>query len=926
MKAEQTNTSTWFFLLFLVAIIIGGLLFIRNQTQFDETVREASSDSNHELENIKLELSKKREELLKVKDELSTKSKQLSKQIADKDREIGIEKEKVQELTRQIADKDKKIRIETAKVQVLKRTIIEKNEKIRTETAKVQDLNRTIIEKDEKIRTEKAKVQDLTNQIAAKDEKIKTETRNVQELERKIADKDRKIETEKGKVQELTNQIAAKDEKIKTETRNVQELERKIAKKEREIETEKGEVQELNRKIADKDREIKTEKGKVQELTNQIAAKDEKIRTEKEKVQNLNEKIIEKNRELSMMQKTSLDRQSGSMIQKLDTSLKGQNLSNIKRRLKQFYIDEYNLSNDDIEIVDNYNYDSTDDEVHWRLRDSNLHDRCIKFSEFGIKLLRNVNNIPKDSNKYLRVIKDIVKRVRNMINENIETLRENENVIEASATLLSMHILIYPGEAQWMNTHETITTSIPEIPSIKSHNYSIEYGHFDENKYKKLLKLSTPRLLTNYINNPKAYLHDVNSGALSAFNSTINNDYCDPGMMLDGIRQDGSAFTFHPTRNVLHIDYSYYLKDAVAHIKYPDFYASVYSELKIPGNYYDVVKKIVSILMHPNLDVVLHGLISSEGKIKLNFNWLDIKGETGCYIIPSIGFGIFKTENLMFPLRIQMPGIPTSCLKTCGEGQETKCNPFATSIMNIRKIHILEHSRHLNDYENWDDVKFEAGIIKKQENEMYMLYSEESYTYSDCNNEYSPKNYIGQLTLDKQVMFWKRICHIHTAEEIEYKITEVGVFTSHGMEAIYQIENLGWHNLLFRSMGTSKGMKTERDVTDGCFGQGQDIVIPPLDPRRSNPPAYFKWYQYVESIGKLSVNLEYKEEKQTFTYNNHKYIVENMPDDPQSFTVKCDTDDNVILIGDNSIRVNDSVIYKNVTYYRDKRTMMYVKP
>ncbi|KAG6558469.1 putative envelope protein ODV-E66-11 [Microplitis demolitor] len=450
------------------------------------------------------------------------------------------------------------------------------------------------------------------------------------------------------------------------------------------------------------------------------------------------------------------------MIDKIDISQKDQNLINIKRRLKDFYIKDYNLTDYDKIIVNNYDLYSIVGEDDWGFNEGDQNSRCIKLSEFGIKLLRHVNNTPDDSEKHSRIIMHIVNRVTDLIHD-INIWGENENALEASTTLLSMHISIYPNESRYSSTHKIITTSIPEIPSIKSHKYSNFYAHFDENKYKKLLKLSTPRLLTNYINNPNAYLHDVNSGGLSVFNSVINNVYCDHEM-LDGIRQDSSAFTFHSTRNVLHVDYSYYLKDVVAQIKYPDFYASVYSELKIPGNYYDVVRKIVQILMHPNIDAVLHGLISSEGKVKLNFNWLDIKGKLGCYIIPSIGLGIFKTENLMFPLRIQMSDIPTSCLKICKYSEKLKCNPFATSIMNIRQIHVTKSN--LYDFENCNNVKMEAGIIKKEENDMYMLLDESTYEYSDCNNDYSKSNYIGQLTVIDQVMFWKRICHIHSAGDI----------------------------------------------------------------------------------------------------------------------------------------------------------------
>ncbi|KAG6558475.1 putative envelope protein ODV-E66-3 [Microplitis demolitor] len=875
-------------------------------------------DKNRELQTLQGKVEQQNTQLGDKNRELQTlqgKVEQQNTQLGDKNRELQTLQGKVEQQNTQLGDKNRELQTLQGKVEQQNTQLGDKNRELQTLQGKVEQQNTQLGDKNRELQTLQGKVEQQNTQLGDKNRELQTLQGKVEQQNTQLGDKNRELQTLQGKVEQQNTQLGDKNRELQTLQGKVEQQNTQLGDKNRELQTLQGKVEQQNTQLGDKNRELQTLQGKVEQQNTQLGDKNREIQTLQGKVEQQNTPLGDKNRELLTIKKTLSNSNIRSMIAKIDISQRNQNLLNIKSRLKHFYIDDYNLTDIDKEILSNYNYNSVNDEAHWRLSENNLQSKCIKLSEFGIKLLRNVNNIPKNSREYSRVINDIVKRVNHLIDNNIKTLGENEDVIAASATLLSMHRLIYPDDDSFMISHSTICKLIPEIPSIKS-IYPNSNGRFDKNKYKKLLNLSTPRLLTNYINNTTDYMHDVNSGALYVFNSTINNDYCDH-VMLDGIRQDGSAFTVHPTRNVLHIDYSYYLKDVVAQIKYPDFYASVYSELKIPGNYYDVVKKIVSILMHPNIDFVLHGLISSEGKIKFNFNWLDIKGETGCHLIPSIGFGNFKTDKLMFSLRIQMPGIPTSCLEICDTEQRLKCNPFATSIMNMRKIYVVDDSR-LKDYENWNAASEEAGIIVSLENSTYMLLDESTYVYSDCDNDYSNSNYIGQLTLENQVMFWKRDCHIKSAGDINYKITEVGVITFVGLESIYQIHNLSSSPLRFEWTGWSSTIKHWADNLGDLSWKKDFIIIP------TGKPVSFKWYMRPNK--KHFVRLMYKDKKQTFNYNGHKYIVENMPNDPQSFTVKCDTDDNVILIGNNSIRVNDSVTYNNVTYYRDNRTMMYVRP
>ncbi|CAD6213181.1 GSCOCG00003953001-RA-CDS, partial [Cotesia congregata] len=479
-------------------------------------------------------------------------------------------------------------------------------------------------------------------------------------------------------------------------------------------------------------------------------------------------------------------------------------------------------------------------------------------------------------------------------------------------TFLSMYMLVYseilPDKLRY---HNRIIELIPRIPSIPIPE--LTSGN-SKKEYSAILNLSTPRLLSSYMNNFNDYIYDINSIALSKFNSKINS--VDGVAFSDHIRQDSSAFAVHSERHVPYVNYSIYLKKVVEEMKFPDLYASVYSVLDIPGNFYDSVKRIVTTIMHPTIKVLQHGLNSSKGDITSEFNWLDVKGKIGCYLIPSIGFGIFKTNQFMFSLRIPMHNIPLSVLSVCNSAELRQCNKFVTSILNLRKIY--KTGETYSDYKTWNDICKETGLLIYGG---FPMNTFDEYVYSNIGHKTFRTNYVGQLEKNDQVLFWKRsneaICRSEK-EGTTYTVTEVGMFTTEGLEAIYEFSTN-------RSAGTLK-FNYKNDAQSKCLvnnlkncNQRNDVIEIRLN---KDHIASFKWFMPTNHTQK-SHDLQFSNGTQTFTYNYHNYKIENMDFDETSFTVKCNN--KVILIGNNSPRLKEIIRYDGTDYHRDPETMMYQK-
>ncbi|KAH0535569.1 hypothetical protein KQX54_017242 [Cotesia glomerata] len=223
-------------------------------------------------------------------------------------------------------------------------------------------------------------------------------------------------------------------------------------------------------------------------------------------------------------------------------------------------------------------------------------------------------------------------------------------------------------------------------------------------------------------------------------------------------------------------------------MKFPDLYASVYSVLNIPGNFYETVNRIVTTIMHPTIEVLLHGLNSTKGEIKFEFNWLDVKGKIGCYLIPSIGFGIFKTKQFMFSLRIPMHNIPLSVLSVCSSTEPRQCNKFVTSILKLRTIYKTGDT--YSDYKTWDDISKETGLL------IYKRYPMNTF------DEYKRSN--------------EAIC-VNEHKGSTYTVTEVGMFTSDGLEAIYEFStNKSMNGTLKFNYKNDAQSKCRVDIIQDC--------------------------------------------------------------------------------------------------------------
>ncbi|CAD6213179.1 GSCOCT00003952001.2-RA-CDS [Cotesia congregata] len=474
---------------------------------------------------------------------------------------------------------------------------------------------------------------DLDSQIETKAEKRDILDR---EISRKVLtniDLDSQIIKKTGEYTRLKNLVVEKTQASKT-------IDVQIQKKDNKYNRLDGKILEKTKINDDLDSQIKTKADKRDLLDREISVKTQAN-------DDLDSQIIEKTKECTRLENLVLEKKHISktviiQIEKknkevslldadvnkklevlkmlnhsIDTKLQQTTsadltkLFEIKEKLRSLSSFTPDLSLDEEHAVDVYD---SDENLPSQYRPSSNVVGMKNLSELGIKLLRKINSGSiSSSNKYQKCFNFIVQQVSNYGG----TTNIDVDSIISLTTFLSMYMLVYsedlPDKSRY---HSIITKLIPRIPSIPIPE--LTSGN-SKKEYSAILNLSTPRLLSNYINNFNDYIHDINSIALSKFNSKINS--VDGVAFSDHIRQDSSAFAVHSERHVPYVNYSIYLKKVVEVMKFPDLYASVYSVLDIPGNFYDSVRRIVTTIMHPTIKVLQHGLNTTDGKIKFKFKW-----------------------------------------------------------------------------------------------------------------------------------------------------------------------------------------------------------------------------------------------------------------------------------------------------------------
>ncbi|XP_057340528.1 uncharacterized protein LOC130677701 [Microplitis mediator] len=542
-------------------------------------------------------------------------------------------------------------------------------------------------------------------------------------------------------------------------------------------------------------------------------------------------------------------------------------LSLIKDKLRHFFTDKDRLTPEEMDIIDHYNFNTSMPPQPVSAYSSIAPGGFNGLPNLGMKILRNLN---KDSS-------------------NSKADKSQEDLLATITTMAAMFQLIVNINDNKPKYHQLILDLIKKIPEFTSNSK----GTFLSNA-SNLFNLSTPRLLTNYINATEDFITDSKSNSLKHFHELINNDKSINDISSDIINIDGSAFKYDADKNLHMINYSNFLSNIGTYIYHSDFYAAVYTVLDIPGNYYEVVRKLVRILMHPsikNMNLVFDSLCDFSMNVT-KFDWLDLKGELGCYLIPSIGLGIIKTKDFMFSLRVPMPEISNYC--------DSDAGGCLLAEIQTREIHFAE----MGAATGMTGETSRLGLITHGKTECYKRSDVEGI------NVNSRGHFIGRL-VDKDIMFWKMEYRVE-----KFEVKELGVVNSSGMEAFYEVtNNQETDDLYFKWRGSDDKVDYSIDV-EGFEEDGDHVKM------AAKTSGRFTWKMKVGN--KEPLNLAKDWDVMKFEDGLKIYQVRELElESKKYFKVECN--EKIILIGGSSTKVDDVINYDGDTYRRDNKTMMYIK-
>ncbi|XP_057340522.1 uncharacterized protein LOC130677697 [Microplitis mediator] len=566
-------------------------------------------------------------------------------------------------------------------------------------------------------------------------------------------------------------------------------------------------------------------------------------------------------------------------------------LSAIKDKLRHFFTDNYNLTPDDLNIIDHYTFDLSmpphTNFLQWKLDPKQFK----QLADLGIRILRNLNKDSSDSemaDKYSKITDNILERITSRRIEDLnDAFRSYEDLLATITTMAAMFQLIVNINGNKPKYHQLILDLIKKIPEYTSYPKGTLLSNASN-----LFNLSTPRLLTNYINATEDFITDSKSNSLKHFHELINNDKSINDISSDIINIDGSAFKYDADKNLHMINYSNFLSNIGTYIYHSDFYAAVYTILDIPGNYYEVVRKLVRIILHPSIKNI-NPLFDSRCDIDVRatkFDWLDLKGELGCYLIPSIGLGIIKTKDFMFSLRVPMPEISNYC--------DLDAGGCLLAGIQTREIHFAETGAASGSPGNSSRL----GLITHGKTECFKRSDVEGI------NVNSRGHFIGRL-VDKDIMFWKMEYRVE-----KFEVKELGVVNSSGMEAFYKVtNNQETDDLYFKWRGSDDKVDYSIDV-EGFEEDGDHVKM------AAKTSGRFTWKMKVGN--KEPLNLAKDWDVMKFEDGMKIYKVQKLESQKQ-FKVECN--DKIILIGGSSTKVDDVINYNGDNYRRDNKTMMYIK-
>ncbi|XP_057340322.1 uncharacterized protein LOC130677545 [Microplitis mediator] len=305
-----------------------------------------------------------------------------------------------------------------------------------------------------------------------------------------------------------------------------------------------------------------------------------------------------------------------------------------------------------------------------------------------------------------------------------------------------------------------------------------------------LFYMAVARLCSNYLFEPDQFIKDQSDPQFKKLEAYLEFPIVKTNEVKEGRYPDGSWI------------YSENVASYAEARKYGEFYDRLYRIFGFPSKIKEGAESIFPKLLHPKIPYLPLGLVGRSGKVVNYKRYPNMTiSETGVFVMPFMGFGIFKSPHFLFYVRVQRPGIAAfQAKKFNGDEIEKNPNHLGLGWVQLRKLYRNNYATRTDkivEY-TWKNLKIQPGLLTFADNEVNFL---EVFNVPDGKKPKSfmtkretLKSYIGQLNADsedisKKLLFWLNIYDFDDVYTGGCEVTEAAIVTDQGLQAYYIINN-----------------------------------------------------------------------------------------------------------------------------------------
>ncbi|XP_044594009.1 uncharacterized protein LOC123271690 [Cotesia glomerata] len=413
-------------------------------------------------------------------------------------------------------------------------------------------------------------------------------------------------------------------------------------------------------------------------------------------------------------------------------------------------------------------------------------DQLKKLALFAIKLLDFwVTYGRKKSRNYPEIAESVVTQVVGKLKQSdMSKVPWGDNWYIFSALVTRMLVMYeYVGDKPDLKRacHDQVVRIIPSVGTTHELPDSEDYDTLN------IYFTAVPRLCSNFMFDFNAYNVDIKTPAFIKVQKFLSFEEVKVDEPKSGVYRDLSWLHF---TNVATYELLFGLFN---------FHERAYTALGHTNRIRELAEAIIPKILHPQIPYRPLGLSGRNCVIFNRTNYWDVVPNSfGVHIMPFIGFGVFKTPDFLFYVRVQRPGIAAYVTNSFDTEKI-----FALAWIQLPKIY-LRNYKSFTDYDATLTAKslMESPgllLIKDEDYSKNVLSSSNEKLIAYHADDGSIDSFIGTIrsSKDRDVLFWKNKYKFSKVYR-DCTITDIGIVWDTTISLRLEVHNQSSKELAFR--------------------------------------------------------------------------------------------------------------------------------